>query len=90
MRLTNVEDQNVIRKLLPDNLGNIADNLSLLDIGEAIIVGDSILLPSRIKVDVPHIKPDSQTVKFWQIWSDDQIVQDLNDAINSMIIQSKS
>lgn len=90
MRLTNVEDQNVIRKLLPDNLGNIADNLSLLDIGESIIVGDSILLPSRIKVDVPHIKPDSQTVKFWQIWSDDQIVQDLNDAINSMIIQSKS
>ena len=26
-------------RLLPDNLGNIADNLSLLDIAEAIIVG---------------------------------------------------
>ncbi len=90
MRLTNVEDQNVIRRLLPDNLGNIAENLSLLDIGEAIVVGDSILLPSRIRVDIPNIKPSSQTVKFWQIWSDDTMNQDLKDAINSMIVQSKS
>lgn len=90
MRLTNVEDQNVIRRLLPDNLGNIADNLSLLNIGEAIVVGDSILLPSRIKVDIPQIKPASQTVKFWQMWGEDTMNQDLQDAINSMIIQSKS
>ena len=90
MRLTNVEDQNVIRRLLPDNLGNIADNLSLLDIGEAIVVGDSILLPSRIKVDIPQVKPASQTVKFWQMWGKETINQDLQDAINSMIVQSKS
>lgn len=89
MRLTNVEDQNVIRRLLPDNLGNIADNLSLLDIGEAIVVGDSILLPSRIKVDIPQIKPDSQTVKFWQKWGEDTMNQNLQEAINSMIVQSK-
>ena len=30
LRLTNVDDQNVIKRLLPDNLGDIADNLSLL------------------------------------------------------------
>ena len=57
LRLTNVDDQNVIKRLLPDNLGNIADNLSLLDIAEAIIVGDSTLLPSRVKIDEPSIKP---------------------------------
>lgn len=64
LRLTNVEDQNVIKRLLPDNLGNIADNLSILDIGEAIVVGDSILLPSRIKLDKPTIIPSSQTIAF--------------------------
>lgn len=64
LRLTNVEDQNVIKRLLPDNLGNIADNLSLLDIAEAIVVGDAILLPSRIKIDHPTIVPSSQTVSF--------------------------
>lgn len=89
MRLTNVDDQNVIKRLLPDNLGNIADNLSLLDIAEAIIVGDSTLLPSRVKIDEPSIKPSSQTIPFWSIWANDNISQNLSEAIGNMIKQSK-
>lgn len=89
LRLTNVDDQNVIKRLLPDNLGNIADNLSLLDIAEAIIVGDSTLLPSRVKLDEPTIKPSSQTVPFWSIWGKDDFAQNLGEAINNMIKQSK-
>ena len=85
LRLTNVDDQNVIKRLLPDNLGNIADNLSLLDIAEAIIVGDSTLLPSRVKIDEPSIKPSSQTIPFWSIWSDVNISQNLSEAIGNMI-----
>ena len=89
MRLTNIDDQNVIKRLLPDNLGNIADNLSLLDIAEAIIVGDSTLLPSRVKIDEPSIKPSSQTIPFWSIWANDNISQNLSEAIGNMIKQSK-
>lgn len=89
LRLTNVDDQNVIKRLLPDNLGNIADNLSLLDIAEAIIVGDSTLLPSRVKIDEPTIKPSSQTVPFWSIWGKDAFAQNLGEAIGNMIKQSK-
>ena len=89
LRLTNVEDQNVIKRLLPDNLGNIADNLSLLDIAEAIVVGDAILLPSRIKIDEPKIAPSSQTVKFWQKWNATELHQNLNVAVLNMIKQSK-
>lgn len=90
LRLTNVEDQNVIKRLLPDNLGNIADNLSLLDIAEAIVVGDAILLPSRIKIDQPTITPSSQTVKFWQKWNEKDLHQDLKVAVANMIKQSKN
>jgi hypothetical protein len=89
LRLTNVDDQNVIKRLLPDNLGNIADNLSLLDIAEAIIVGDATLLPSRVKIDEPRIKPSSQTVPFWSIWGNNDINQNLTEAISNMIKQSK-
>ena len=89
LRLTNVEDQNVIKRLLPDNLGNIADNLSILDIGEAIVVGDSILLPSRIKLDKPTIIPSSQTIAFWKIWSNNNCNQDLNLAVSNMVKQSR-
>ena len=89
LRLTNVDDQNVIKRLLPDNLGNIADNLSLLDIAEAIIVGDATLLPSRVKINKPSIKPSSQTVPFWSIWGMENSNQDLSEAIGNMIKQSK-
>ena len=89
LRLTNVDDQNVIKRLLPDNLGNIADNLSLLDIAEAIIVGDSTLLPSRVKLDEPCMKPSSQTIPFWSIWGKDDLSQNLSQAIGNMIRQSK-
>ena len=90
LRLTNVEDQNTIKRLLPDNLGNIADNLALLDIGEAIVVGDATLLPSRIKVEEPKIKPQSNTVQFWQVWGKDDCTQDLDAAVGNIIKQSKS
>lgn len=89
LRLTNVDDQNVIKRLLPDNLGNIADNLSLLDIGEAIVVGDATLLPSKIRIDEPSIKPSSQTIPFWDIWANDKSSQDLDKAVDNMIKQSK-
>ncbi|WP_277239881.1 ATP-binding protein [Merdimonas faecis] len=90
LRLTNIEDQNTIKRLLPDNLGNIADNLALLDVGEAIVVGDATLLPSRIKVEEPKIKPHSNTIQFWQVWSKDISSQDLDTAVVNIIKQSKS
>lgn len=90
LRLSNIEDQNVIKRLLPDNLGNIADNLSMLDIGEAIVVGDATLLPSRIKIDDPSIVPSSQTIQFWNEWDADNNKQELEKAVDNMIKQIKN
>ena len=82
MRLTNTDDQNVIKKLLPDNLGGFGDILPILDTGEALVVGDASLLPSRIRVDKPTISPDSATVEFWDEWqinvSEDRITNAVN------------
>lgn len=68
MRLTNTDDQMVIKKLLPDNLGGFGDILPILDTGEALVVGDASLLPSRIRVDKPTVTPDSGTIEFWDEW----------------------
>lgn len=68
MRLTNAEDQGVIKRLLPDSLGGFSDILPTLDTGEALIVGDASLLPSRIRIDEPKNKPNSGTVNFWDEW----------------------
>lgn len=70
LRLTNDQDQNVVRRLMPDSLAGVLDGLPLLDTGEAILLGDAILLPARIKLKLPTIKPLSATRDFWQEWGE--------------------
>lgn len=89
MRLTNPDDQNVIKKLFPDNLGNFAEILPILDIGEALIVGDASLLPSRVIIDKPKIKPDSATIDFWDEWSKEKNGDGIGAAVNALRRQHK-
>lgn len=71
MRLTNADDQAVIKKLLPDSLGGFSEILPTLDTGEALVVGDASLLPSRIRIDKPRNEPNSGTIEFWKEWQGD-------------------
>ena len=70
LRLTNEQDQSAVKSVMPDSMAGIADILPLLDVGEAIVLGDAILLPSRIKLSMPKAKPLSLTKKFWGEWGD--------------------
>lgn len=89
LRLSNAEDQSVIKKLLPDNLAGLTDVLPILDIGEALVVGDASLLPTRILIDEPTIKPESATVKFWEEWCKNEAKQDIALAVKGLIKQSR-
>ncbi len=88
MRLTNGEDQSVIRRLLPDSLGSFGDLLPVLDVGEALVVGDASLLPTRVRVAEPKYKPNSATVEFWDRWNDEQVISDTERAVHSWRRQS--
>lgn len=88
MRLTNGEDQSVIRRLLPDSLGGFGDLLPVLDVGEALVVGDASLLPTRVRVFEPKYKPNSATVEFWTRWNDDAPVSGTEQAVQSWRKQS--
>ena len=90
MRLSNPDDQNVIRRLFPDSLGNFAELLPILDIGESLIVGDACLLPSRVKIDEPKVKPKSATVDFWDEWEKDKQEKGIKEALEDLRRQSKS
>ena len=70
LRLTNDQDQNVVRRLMPDSLAGVLEGLPLLDTGEALLLGDAILLPARIRLKRPKIEPLSQTRNFWQEWGE--------------------
>ena len=83
MRLTNGEDQAVVRRLLPDSLGSFGDLLPVLDTGEALVVGDAILLPTRIRIAKPTNEPLSGTVEFWDRWSTASTPAKLSKAVES-------
>lgn len=83
MRLTNAEDQSRVRRLLPDNLGGFGDILPVLDTGEALVVGDASLLPSRIRIQEPSAKPNSGTVDFWDRWAKEEYQDGISDAVTA-------
>lgn len=73
MRLTNPEDQNV----------------TILDVGEALIVGDASLLPSRVIINEPKIKPNSATIDFWDEWAKEKTDKGIKEAVESLRKQHK-
>ncbi len=89
MRLTNPDDQNVIKRLFPDNLGDFSEMLPILDIGEALVVGDASLLPTRVIIDEPEIKPSSATIDFWDEWETEKNSNGINEAVESLRKQQK-
>jgi hypothetical protein len=69
MRLTNDLDQQVIAHVVPGALSDIRGLLPMLDVGEALVIGDALLMPTRIKIDPPAVAPDSATMPLWTMWS---------------------
>jgi hypothetical protein len=90
LRLSNAEDQGVIKKLLPDNLIGLTEVLPVLDIGEALIVGDASLLPTRVLISEPGLKPQSATIRFWNEWSKDDVEQKIESAVLGLRKQSRA
>jgi energy-coupling factor transporter ATP-binding protein EcfA2 len=76
MRLTNPDDQDYVRRLVPDALSGLMAMLPALRTGEALLLGDCVPLPTRILVDCPNPKPMSSDVEYARWWS--QGIHDLD------------
>lgn len=68
MRLTNPDDQNYVKRLLPDTVGDITNLLPSLKEGEALIMGDSISIPSIVKIEKCTMPPSSIDIKYLDEW----------------------
>ncbi|HMA95103.1 MAG TPA: ATP-binding protein [Polyangiaceae bacterium] len=68
MRLTNPDDQNYVRRLLPDSLGPLVDNLPTLAQGEALLIGDASVMPCHVRIDRCDHDPSSIDVNYLQEW----------------------
>lgn len=68
LRLNNDNDQNYIKRLLPENDASVADILPNLGAGEALVVGDASLLPSLVKLKMPSPEPKSESIDVYSQW----------------------
>lgn len=68
MRLTNPNDQNYVKKLLPDTFGNLIDSMPSFKAGEGLLIGDSTVLPSVIQIDPCINPPSSNDIPYWELW----------------------
>lgn len=68
MRLTNPNDQSYVLKLLPDTLNSLVDKLPSLQQGEALLIGESIIMPSLVTIDKCNPEPSSTDIKYLQVW----------------------
>ncbi len=68
MRLLNPNDQQYVRKLVPDTLANMIDILPTLRQGESFLIGDAVPVPSRVMIDMPDPTPASGDIKFFAKW----------------------
>ena len=73
LKLTNINDQNCIKNLLPDNNASLVDVLPTLSAGECLVVGDAVPLPAVIKLDMPNPVPNSSNVNVYDEWNKDWI-----------------
>lgn len=89
LRLTNGDDQGTVKRLMPESLAGLMDALPILDIGEVLVVGDCVLLPSRIRVNPPKEKPTSSTIAFWDEWRKPAERPDFAKAVENMRRQSR-
>jgi len=71
MRLTNPVDQSYVKKLLPDSLGSLIDKMTSFRQGEALLVGESVVLPSIVQIDQCDPAPSSNDIQYWQLWKEE-------------------
>ncbi|MGS1076282.1 anti-phage-associated helicase HerA [Burkholderia glumae] len=71
MRLTNPSDQSYVARLLPDTLGNLCDKLPTLGAGEALLIGESVVMPSLVKVQRCDPPPSSTDIPYYQLWKEE-------------------
>jgi len=90
LRLSNKTDQAVVKQLLPESLEGLMEVLPTLDVGEAVVVGDATLLPTRIRMNKPVHEPRSATIAFWSRWAKPKKEVDLVAAVENMRRQSRT
>ena len=69
LRITNPDDQEYVRALVPDSARGILEALTSLAQGEAIATGEGVPMPVRFRVTIPDPPPNAQDIEYAAMWA---------------------
>jgi DNA helicase HerA-like ATPase len=92
MRMSNEQDQGFVRNALPDTVRSLAEALSALTTGEAIVSGEGTVVPARIAfTELPeHLRPRSSDVSFADAWATPVTAEIVSTAVERWRRQTRS
>ena len=78
LRMSNEQDQNFVRRALPDSVRSLVSVLPTLRTQEALVVGEGTVVPVRLHFDdLDEVRrPQSADVPFAELWKKDTIDSD--------------
>jgi len=70
-RLVNDKDQEMVKKLVPDNMGGILNELPVLPTRKAVLLGWAAPIPTLVEMDYleDDNRPKSADPDFWDVWT---------------------
>jgi len=83
LRITNPDDQEYVKDLLPDSARGITSVFSTLRRGECVLMGEAVMMPTRIRVDKPSPPPQSEDISFHTVWTEQVGEVDVNSVIDA-------
>ena len=72
LRLTNSSDRSKVAAAVPDDLGDLIEQLPSLRTGEGVFLGEVMPIPSRVRVRKARKKPDGDDPKLPDAWQVDK------------------
>ncbi|AER66200.1 AAA ATPase [Thermovirga lienii DSM 17291] len=73
LRLTNSSDQGRVKATVPDALAGLIDLLPALRTGEAMVLGEAMQIPSRIRLPLIEPRPKSDDPEVAECWKNKRI-----------------
>ena len=83
MRLTNPNDQNYVKRLLPDTMGQLIDKMPTLKSGECLLIGDAVVVPSIVKIGECNPKPSSNDIPYLELWKKEWLDLDIQAIVDN-------
>lgn len=88
-RIQNPEDIEHFKKILPLGSRDLLDQLPILAPGDGLVMGSSINIAARVKIQKPSPPPTSDTSKPYKSWKPDQSEFDIEESRKNWLRESR-